>query len=226
MTFGKRPLWVSSFLMISLFSLPSCTVEAPGVSVKTYREPAVVLEAEERQQQEMTRSDSADERRHGKTTSLRRNTAFPSISSVRAMSFPSITGCRPATRDSSRPSTPRRCGRTARSPFIFADDVQVSGHTAGEIRNILTGLARKYMREPAHRGRRQGVQEQSCPPLRSDQHPSVSGECLGPGRYPLVGKTRVLDLIVSGRRRHLRQGYGQCRSAPGGTRSARGNDIP
>jgi len=52
MTIGKRQLSLS-LLILSLFLLSSCTVEAPGISVKTYREPAVVVEAQEKQQREM-----------------------------------------------------------------------------------------------------------------------------------------------------------------------------
>ncbi len=56
MTFRTRDVLFLLILIVSFFCIASCTIESPGISVKTYREPAVVIEAAEKQQQEMTQA--------------------------------------------------------------------------------------------------------------------------------------------------------------------------
>jgi protein involved in polysaccharide export with SLBB domain len=195
MTFGKRPLWLSSFPMISFFLLTSCTVEAPGVSVKTYREPAVVLDAQEKQQREM--SDSIQ-----KMNAAEENNVFKEINGVPEYKIGpgdilTINYWVPARDEGFKQTvynaTVRPDGKIS---FLFGDDVPVSGHTAGEIRDTLAGLARKYMRGP----RMEVIVKEfkSKDVLLNGQINTLQyqNNTTGPGRYPLNGKTRVLDVIV------------------------------
>ncbi len=195
MTFGKRPLWVSSFLMISLFSLPSCTVEAPGVSVKTYREPAVVLEAQEKQQREML--DAIQ-----KMNAARENDVFKEIKGVPEYKVGpgdilTINYWIPARDEGFKQivynATVRPDGKIS---FLFGDDVPVSGRTAGEIRDTLAGLAGKYMRVPRMEVIVKEFKSKEVLLTGQINTAQYQNNVTGPGRYTLNGKTRVLDVIV------------------------------
>ena len=80
--------------------------------------------------------------------------------------------------------------------FVFGDDVLVNGHTASEVRNALIGMASRYMRSP----RLEVIVKEykSKEVLLSGQINALQyqSNVTGPGRYPLNGKTRVLDIIV------------------------------
>jgi protein involved in polysaccharide export with SLBB domain len=179
---------------VSFFLLQSCTVEAPGVSVKTYREPAVVLETENRQQKEMTEAIQ-------RMSNVRENSVFTEKSGVPeyivgpgdVILINFWTPSRDEVfKQSSYTTTVRQDGMIS---FTYADDVKVSGHTAGEIKHILIGQARKYIREPrieviVKEYKSKGV-------LLFGQINILQQGTSGPGRYPLLGKTRVLDLIVA-----------------------------
>ena len=194
MTFRARRLLSLLIPIISFFSMQSCTVEAPGISVKTYREPAVVSDAADRQQKEMTEAIR-------QMSSIKENSVFTEKYGVPEYivgpgDVISINYWTPSRDEGFKQSvyttTVRPDGRIS---FIFADDIKVSGYTAGEIKNILTGLAQKYMREP----RIEVVvkEHKSKGTLLFGQINILQQGTSGPGRYPLLGKTKVLDLIVA-----------------------------
>ncbi|MHB9099411.1 MAG: polysaccharide biosynthesis/export family protein [Syntrophales bacterium] len=83
--------------------------------------------------------------------------------------------------------------------FIFGDDIIVGGRTAREIDDTLTELAQKYMRDPRIEVVVKEYKSKSV--LLSGQINIVQFQqgigISGPGKYPLYGKTRVLDIIVS-----------------------------
>jgi protein involved in polysaccharide export with SLBB domain len=194
MTFGERPLLLS-FLIPSLFLLQSCTIEAPGISVKTYREPAVVLDAQEKQQREM--SDAIQ-----KMNAARENNVFKEIDGVPEYKIGpgdilTINYWVPARdegfKQTSYNATVRPDGKIS---FIFGDDVPVSGHTAGEIRNRLAGLASKYMRDPRIEVIVKEFKSKDVLLTGQINMLQYQNNATGPGRYPLNGKTRVLDVIV------------------------------
>jgi protein involved in polysaccharide export with SLBB domain len=195
MTFRARRLLSLLFLIISFFSMQSCTVEAPGISVKTYREPALVLDAGERQQKEMTEAIQQMSR-------ITENSVFTEKYGVPEYivgpgDVISINYWTPSRdegfKQTAYATTVRPDGRIS---FIFADDIKVSGYTAGEIKNILTGLAQKYMREPRIEVMVKEYKSKGALLFGQINFLQQTGYS-GPGRYPLLGKTRVLDLIVA-----------------------------
>ena len=175
--------------------MQSCTLEAPGIPVKTYREPAIALKAEERQQQEMTEAIK-------RLSSIKENTVFTEkYGSPEYIIGPgdviSISYWTPSRDEGFKQTiftaTVRPDGRIS---FIFADDIPVSGYSAREIDDILTGAAQKYMRDPRIEVVVKEFKSKSAllfGQINSLQQTANSG----PGKYPLLGKTRVLDLIVA-----------------------------
>jgi polysaccharide export outer membrane protein len=194
MTFRARRLLSLLIPIISFFSMQSCTVEAPGISVKTYREPAIVLDAADKQQKEMTEAIQ-------QMSSIKENSVFTEKYGVPEYivgpgDVIAINYWTPSRDEGFKQSiyttTVRPDGRIS---FIFADDIKVNGYTAGEIKNILTGLAQKYMREP--RIEVMVKEYKSKGALLFGQINILQQGTSGPGRYPLLGKTKVLDLIVA-----------------------------
>jgi len=194
MTFRAKRLLSLLIPIISFFSMQSCTVEAPGISVKTYREPAIVSEAADKRQKEMTEAIQ-------QMSSIRENSVFTEKYGapeyiVGPGDVITINYWTPSRDEGFKQSiyttTVRPDGKIS---FIFADDVKVSGYTAGEIKNILTGLAQKYMREP--RIEVMVKEYKSKGALLFGQINILQQGTSGPGRYPLLGKTKVLDLIVA-----------------------------
>ena len=194
MTFRAKRLLSLLIPIISFFSMQSCTVEAPGISVKTYREPAIVSEAADRQQKEMTEAIR-------QMSGIKENSVFTEKYGVPEYivgpgDVITINYWTPSRDEGFKQSiyttTVRPDGKIS---FIFADDIKVSGYTAGEIKNILTGLAQKYMREP--RIEVMVKEYKSKGTLLFGQINILQQGTSGPGRYPLLGKTKVLDLIVA-----------------------------
>ena len=194
MTFRKRDVLFLSILNVSFFCIASCTIEAPGISVKTYREPAVVMDAAEKEQQEMTEAIQ-------QMNLVKENSAFTEKAGVPEYIIGpgdviSILYWTPSRDEGFKQTTYTTTVRPdGKISFIFADDIVVSGRTAREIDDILTGLAQKYMRDPRIEVVVKEFKSKSC--LLFGQINILQQGTSGPGKYPLVGKTRVLDLIVS-----------------------------
>ncbi len=111
------------------------------------------------------------------------------------MCFPSFTG-RPSRDEGFKQNTYTTTVRPdGKISFIFGDDIIVGGRTAREIDDILTGLAKKYMRDPRIEVVVKEYKSKSASLF--GQINILQQGTSGPGRYPLHGKTRVLDLIVT-----------------------------
>jgi protein involved in polysaccharide export with SLBB domain len=194
MTFRAKRLLSLLIPIISFFSMQSCTVEAPGISVKTYREPAIISEAADKQQKEMTEAIQ-------QMSSIKENSVFTEKYGVPEYivgpgDVITINYWTPSRDEGFKQSVYTTAVRPdGRISFIFADDIKVSGYTAGEIKKILTGLAQKYMREP--RIEVMVKEYKSKGALLFGQINILQQGTSGPGRYPLLGKTKVLDLIVA-----------------------------
>jgi polysaccharide export outer membrane protein len=194
MTFRAKRLLSLLIPIISFFSMQSCTVEAPGISVKTYREPAIISEAADKQQKEMTEAIQ-------QMSGIKENSVFTEKYGIPEYivgpgDVITINYWTPSRDEGFKQSVYTTAVRPdGRISFIFADDIKVSGYTAGEIKKILTGLAQKYMREP--RIEVMVKEYKSKGALLFGQINVLQQGTSGPGRYPLLGKTKVLDLIVA-----------------------------
>ena len=193
MTFSARRLF--SFLIVLVpFFLSSCTVEAPGISVKTYREPAAVSDLEQRQQKEMTEAVQQMSKVQGNSVFTEKYGVPEYLvgpGDVLAINY-WIPSREEGFKQSQYTTTVRPDGRIS---FIYADDILVGGHTASEIKKTLTELAQKYMREPRIEVMVKEFKSKGA--LLFGQINILQQGTSGPGRYPLFGKTRVLDLIVT-----------------------------
>ena len=196
MTF--RTMRVSSFVILVLcfMALLSCTLEYPGISVKTYKEPATVLETREKDQQEMSGAIR-------RLSDVRENSVFTEkygdpeyrvgSGDVIAINY-WVPSPDEGFKQQTYTTTVRPDGRIS---FIYADDIDVDGMTAREIDETLTRLSLKYVRDPRIEVMVKEFKSKSILIFGRinimDQQSGVSG----PGRYPLVGKTRVLDVIIT-----------------------------
>lgn len=191
----KRVYFLSIPVLFSLF-ITACTIEAPGVSVKTYREPAAIINAAQKEQQEMALAIQ-------QMSQTRENSVFTEKTGlpeyvVGPGDVLSISYWTPSRdegfKQANYTTTVRPDGKIS---FIFADDILVSGRTAREVDDILTGLAQKYMRDPRIEVVVKEFKSKSV--LLSGQINILQLQqgTSGPGKYPLLGKTRVLDLIVT-----------------------------
>jgi protein involved in polysaccharide export with SLBB domain len=193
MTFWTRFSLCLLILIVLFFSIQSCTVEAPGISVKTYREPSAVSEAADKEQQEMMEAIRQMSR-------IKENSVFtekygaPEYK-VGPGDLLSINYWTPSRDEGFKQTvyttTVRPDGKIS---FIFADDIDVLGNTAGEIKETLTGLAQKFMRNPRIEVIVKEFKSKSA--LLFGQINILQQGTSGPGKYPLSGRTRVIDLIV------------------------------
>lgn len=192
MTLKKKPVFV--FLALSLGFFVSCTYETPGIPVKQYREPAEIVTALERQQQEMMQEIR-------QMNEVRENSVFTEKAGapeykVGAGDVISILYWTPSREEGFKQNvyttTVRPDGKIS---FIFGDDIPVEGLTAREVDDVVTEMAKKYMRDPRIEVMVKEYKSKSC--LLFGQINILQQGISGPGKYPLTGKTRVLDLIVS-----------------------------
>jgi protein involved in polysaccharide export with SLBB domain len=195
MTFRARRLLSLLILIVLLFCMQSCTIEAPGISVKTYREPALVTDAADKQQQEMTEAIQQMNR-------IKENSVFtekygaPEYK-VGPGDLLSINYWTPSRDEGFKQTIYTTAVRPdGKISFIFADDIDVLGYTAGEIKDTLKGLAQKFMRNPRIEVTVKEFKSKSA--LLFGQINMLPFQSTsGPGKYPLTGKTRVIDLIVA-----------------------------
>lgn len=194
MTFRKRDVLFLFILNAAFFCIASCTIESPGISVKTYREPAAVIEAADKQQQEMMQAIQ-------RMNQVTENTVFTEKKGVPEYivgpgDVISVIYWTPSRDEGFKQNTYTTTVRPdGKISFIFGDDIVVGGHTCGEIDDRLTELTRKYMRDPRIEIIVKEYKSKSASLF--GQINILQQGTSGPGKYPLYGKTRVLDLIVT-----------------------------
>lgn len=182
------------FIILIIFGIQACTIESPGISVKTYKEPTQISEAEQKEQQEMVEAVR-------KMSLVTENSVFTEKRGVPEYrvgpgDVVSVVYWTPSREEGFKQNTYTTMVRPdGKISFIYADDILVSGRTANEIDDILTGLAQKYMRDPRIEVVVKEFKSKSA--LLFGQINILQQGTSGPGKYPLLGKTRVLDLIVT-----------------------------
>lgn len=186
-------LFLSRVLIVFFFCIQACTIESPGISVKTYKEPSFVSDEVVKEQQAMAEAVQ-------KMSLVTENTVFTEKKGVPEYlvgpgDVISILYWTPSPAEGFKQNTYTTTVRPdGRISFIYADDIPVTGRTAGEIDDILTGLAQRYMRDPRIEVVVKEFKSKSA--LLFGQINILQQGTSGPGKYPLLGKTRVLDLIV------------------------------
>ncbi|MDO9529346.1 MAG: polysaccharide biosynthesis/export family protein [Syntrophales bacterium] len=180
------------FIGFSVMFISSCTFEARGIPVKEFRPTKAAEEADMQRKKEM-------EKEVARMSQVTENSVFTERRGVPeykigpgdvliitfwegAKSVPYTTLVRPDGKIS----------------YSYMDDIQVAEHTSHEVDEILTNALKKYIRNP-----RIDVvvkEYRSKTALLFGQinrlDTSIAGIGTGPGKYPLTGKTRILDFIV------------------------------
>lgn len=197
-------LILTLFAGFSVMFFSSCTFEASGIPVKAFTATRVAEETDVQQQKEM-------EEEVTRMSQVKENSVFTEIRGVPeykigpddVLDITSWEGAKPVSYTTSvRPD--------GKISYSYMDDISVAGKTSHEVDEILTNALKKYLRNP-----RLDVlvkEYRSKTALLFGQinrlETTVSGvgtgnrtagtynRGSGPGKYPLTGKIRILDLIV------------------------------
>ncbi len=181
--------------------LSACTFEARGIPVKTFSETSGVVTpaqrlAEQKEMEEIVKMSQVTENsvftlRHGVPEYL---IGPGDILTINYWIPYTITTAR--TEEGFKQNTytvvVRQEGKIS---YLFGDDIPVAGHTVNEVREILTNQLKQYIRNPRIEVIVKDYKSKTA--LLFGQINVLSTGTSGPGKYPLTGKTTILDLIVS-----------------------------
>ena len=177
------------FTGLSAILLSSCAYEARGISVKEFRPTPAVQESEAKQKNEMKEEITrASQVKENSVFTERRGVPEYIIGPGDILTINLREGSKINTYD----ALVRPDGKIS---YSFIDNIAVSGHTASEVNEILTEALKRYIREPRLEIVIKEYKSKSV--LLFGQINVLQQGTSGPGKYPLLGKTRVLDLIVA-----------------------------
>lgn len=172
----------------SAILLSSCAFEARGIPVKEFRPTMAVQEAEMKQKNEMKEGIT-------RASQVKENSVFTERHGVPEYIIGPGDILTMNLREGSKVNTNDVLVRPdGKISYSFIDNIAVSGHTASEVTEILTEALKKYIREPRLEIVIKEYKSKSV--LLSGQINVLQQGTTGPGKYPLLGKTRVLDLVV------------------------------
>jgi polysaccharide export outer membrane protein len=186
---------------IATLLLSACTIESRGIPVKDFAETSGVVtpaerlaqqkEAEEILKMSQVTHNSVFTQRHGVPEYL---IGPGDVLTINYWIPYTITAAR--TEEGFKQNTytvvVRQEGKIS---YLFGDDIPVAGHTVNEVREILTEQLRKYIRNPRIEVIMKEYKSKTA--LLFGQINVLSTGISGPGKYPLMGKTTILDFIVS-----------------------------
>jgi len=202
MFYDRRHKFLRYIPLIALLFISACaTMEAPGIRVKEFKEPSAMSPAEEqaalqKELEEITKMSQVTEnrvftQRHGVPEYL---IGPGDVLSINFWISSSIISAR--TDEGFKQNTytvlVRQDGKIS---YLFGDDIPVAGHTTSEIREILTHQLKTYIRNPRLEVIVKEYKSKSA--LLFGQINILQTGTSGPGKYPLMGRTTILDLIVS-----------------------------
>jgi protein involved in polysaccharide export with SLBB domain len=189
MTSGKINIFTVFAAFISVMLLSSCAYEARGVPVKDHL-VSRAIEIDEAKQKGDMRDEIA------KASQVRENSVFTERRGVPEYIIGPgdvlTINMREGTKVITYDALVRPDGKIS---YSFVDNITVSGYSSGEVTEILTGALKKYIREPRIDVVVKEYKSKSV--LLSGQINILQQGTSGPGKYPLLGKTRVLDIIVT-----------------------------
>lgn len=176
------------FTGFSAILLSSCAFEARGIPVKEFRPTMAVQESEAKQKNEMKEEITrASQVKENSVFTERRGVSEYIIGTGDILTINLREGSKVNTYD----ALVRPDGKIS---YSFIDNITVSGHTASEVTEILTEALKRYIREPRLELVIKEYKSKSV--LLFGQINILQQGISGPGKYPLLGKTRVLDLVV------------------------------
>ncbi len=205
MFYDRRHKFLRYIPIIALLFISACaTMEAPGISVKDFKETSGIVTAEEK---EAARKEMEEITKMGL---VKGNNVFTERNGVPEymigpgdvltinfwVPYSIITSGR--TDEGFKQSTStvvvRQDGKIS---YVFGDDIQVGGRTTNETREILTNQLKTYIRNPRVEVIVKEYKSKSALLLGMINVSQFQTTMTGPGKYPLTGKTTLLDLIVT-----------------------------
>ncbi len=173
----------------SAILLSSCAFEARGIPVKEFRPMTAVEEAETKQ-----KNESKEE--IARASQVKENSAFTERRGVPEYIIGPGDILTINLREGAKVNTYDALVRPdGKISYSFIDNIMVSGHTASEVTELLIEALKKYIREPRLDIVIKEYKSKSV--LLFGQINILQQGTSGPGKYPLLGKTRVLDLVVA-----------------------------
>ena len=176
------------FVGFSVMLLSSCTFEARGIPVKEFRPPKAAEVADIKQKKEMEEDIIRMSRVvENSVFTERRNIPEYKIGpgDVLTITFWDVAKSVPYN------TVVRPDGKIS---YSYMDDIAVAGLTSHEVDEILTKALKEYIRNPRIDVVVKEYRSKSA--LLFGQINRLQTGISGPGKYPLKGKTRILDLIV------------------------------
>ncbi len=185
---------------IAILFLSACTFEARGISVKDFPETSGIVTPAQR----LTEKKEAEEIL--KMSQTKENSVFTEKNGIPEyiigpgdiltinywIPYTMTAHTEEGFKQNTYTVVVRQEGKIS---YIFGDDIPVSGHTVKEVREILTEQVKKYIRNPRIEVVVKEYKSKSA--LLFGQINVLSTGISGPGKYPLTGRTTILDLIVS-----------------------------
>ncbi len=180
------------FVGFSVMFISSCTFEAKGIPVKEFRPTKAAEEADMQRKKEM-------EKEVARMSQVTENSVFTERRGVPEYKIGPGDVLIITFWDGAKPVPYTTAVRPdGKISYSYMDDITVAGRTSHEVDEILTNALRKYIRNP--RIDVEVKEYRSKTALLFGQinrlDTSIAGIGTGPGKYPLRGKMRILDLIV------------------------------
>lgn len=176
------------FVGLSVMFLSSCTFEVRGIPVKEFRSSKAAEEIDAGRKKEM-------EEEIVRMSLVTENSVFTEKrgipeyrigpGDVLIITFWDVAKSVPYT------TVVRPDGKIS---YSYMDDITVAGLTSHEVDEILTKALKEYIRKPRIDVVVKEYRSKSA--LLFGQINRLQTGISGPGKYPLMGKTRILDLIV------------------------------
>ncbi len=188
MIYRIRNIFLVVITGLFILSLSGCTFEAKGIPVKEFRPSKAVEEKDASQKKEMekdiirmsqvTENSTFTEKRGIPEYKIGPGDVLTITFWEGSKSTPYTTEVRPDGKIS----------------YSYMDDIAVAGSTSHEVDEILTRVLKKYIRNPRIDVIVKEYKSKSA--LLFGQINRLDTVTSGPGKYPLMGKTKILDLIV------------------------------
>lgn len=185
---GIRNIFLMIAVSVFISSLLACTFEAKGIPVKEFGPPRAAMEIDERRQKKIIEEiiKMSQVRENSVFTEKRRVPEYiigpGDVLTITFWDGPKATPFTTVVRPDGKIS------------YSYMDDITAADHTAHEVDEILTDALKEYIRNPRIDVVVKEYKSKSA--LLFGQINRLETGVSGPGKYPLMGKTRILDLIV------------------------------
>lgn len=188
MNWKVQDIFIVVITGLFILSLSGCTFEARGIPVKEFR-PSKAVEEEDAGQKKEMEKDVIRMSRVTENSVFTEKRGIPEYrigpGDVLIITFWDVAKSVPYD------AVVRPDGKIS---YSYMDDILVAGCTSHEVDEILTKALKEYIRDPRIDVMVKSYNSKSA--LLFGQINRLQTGISGPGKYPLTGKTRILDFIV------------------------------